>query len=279
MQLVWYLQAYVMMTHPDFNPIALAIGPLKVHWYGIMYLCAFASAWFVAMYRAKSPHSVVSRAQVENLITYGAFGVILGGRFGYVIFYNFDYWTRDPLWLFRIWEGGMSFHGGLIGVIVAMFIYSHRIRVSYISLMDFVAPIVPLGLGFGRLGNFIGQELWGRPTDSVWGMIFPKDPEGLARHPSQLYQAALEGLVLFVIVFWFSQKPRPRGAVSGLFLVLYALFRFLIEFVREPDKGINLLMGWMSRGQLLSLPLLVLGLALILFAYWPIPKAAATKNV
>lgn len=268
-----------MMTHPDFNPIALSIGPLKVHWYGIMYLLAFASAWFVAMYRAKAPHSVVSRLQVENLITYGAFGVILGGRFGYVIFYNFEYWTRDPLWLFRIWEGGMSFHGGLIGVIVAMFIYAHRIRVSYISLMDFVAPVVPLGLGFGRLGNFIGQELWGRPTDSMWGMIFPKDPDALARHPSQLYQAALEGLVLFAVVFWFSQKPRPRGAVSGVFLVLYALFRFLVEFVREPDKGINLLMGWMSRGQLLSLPLLFLGLGLILFAYWSPSRASASKNV
>jgi len=258
-----------MMVHPGFDPIALTIGPLKVHWYGIMYLCAFVSAWLIALHRAARPQAVISRAQVENLVTYGAFGVILGGRFGYVMFYNFEYWTSDPLWLFRIWEGGMSFHGGLIGVIVAMFIYANRIQVSYISLMDFVAPLVPLGLGFGRLGNFIGQELWGRPTTSSWGMVFPKDPEQLTRHPSQLYQAALEGLVLFALVFWFSRNPRPRGAVAGLFLVGYGIFRFMVEFVREPDAGIGLVMGWMSRGQLLSLPLIALGVTLLILAYWP----------
>lgn len=273
------LQVLAMLTHPNFDPIALSIGPLNVHWYGIMYLLAFGSAWFLAMHRAKQPHAVIGPHRVENLITYGAFGVILGGRFGYVVFYNFDYWMSDPLWLFRIWEGGMSFHGGLLGVLVAMFIYAHRIRVSYISLTDFVAPLVPLGLGFGRLGNFIGQELWGRPTDSAWGMIFPNDSEQLSRHPSQLYQAALEGLVLFVVLFWFSRKPRARGAVSGLFLVLYASFRFLVEFVRAPDKGIDLLMGWMSRGQLLSLPLLLLGLGLLIFAYWPKRVTPATNNV
>lgn len=264
-----------MLTYPGFDPVALELGPLKIHWYGIMYLFAFASAWLVAMYRAGAPHSLIKRSQVENLITYGAFGVILGGRFGYVVFYNFDYWMRDPLWLFRIWEGGMSFHGGLIGVILAMFIYAHRIRISYISLMDFIAPAVPLGLGFGRLGNFIGGELWGRQTDSRWGMVFPKDPDGLARHPSQLYQAALEGLVLFAVLYWFSRKPRPRGAVCGLFLVLYACFRILVEFVREPDEGIGLLMGWMTRGQMLSLPLIALGLGLIIYAYWPQPKTKA----
>jgi phosphatidylglycerol:prolipoprotein diacylglycerol transferase len=268
-----------MLTYPDLNPVALALGPLKVHWYGIMYLCAFASAWLLAMYRARLPHALINKLQVENLITYGAFGVVLGGRLGYVVFYNFDYWMSDPLWLFRIWEGGMSFHGGLIGVIVAMFLFAHRIRVSYISLMDFVAPLVPLGLGFGRLGNFIGQELWGRQTSVAWGMIFPKDPDGLVRHPSQLYQAALEGLVLFAVLFWFSRQPRPRGAVCGLFLVLYGVFRFLIEFVREPDQGIGLLMGWMSRGQLLSVPLFILGIALIILAYWPKFIPAANKSV
>jgi len=266
-----------MFTYPDLNPIAFSLGPLDVHWYGIMYLCAFASAWLLAWYRAGAPQSAISKAQVENLITYGAFGVILGGRFGYVIFYNFDYWMSDPLWLFRIWEGGMSFHGGLVGVALAMIIYAHRIRVPYIRLMDFVAPLVPLGLGFGRLGNFIGQELWGRPTDSSWGMVFPKDPEALVRHPSQLYQATLEGLVLFVVLFWFSRKPRPAGAVAGLFLILYGLFRFLVEFVRSPDKGIDLLMGWMSRGQLLSLPLLILGIALLVLAYWPARKPVADQ--
>ncbi len=276
-----------MLQYPDLNPIAftipigpislgnMTIGPFNVHWYGIMYLLAFASAWMIAMHRAKSPTATVNRAQVENLITYGAFGVIFGGRVGYVVFYNFEQWMRDPLWLFRVWEGGMSFHGGLIGVIMAMLIYSYRINRPFISVTDFVAPIVPLGLGFGRLGNFIGQELWGRVSDVPWAMVFPKamDPEGIARHPSQLYQAFFEGLVLFVVVFWFSAKPRPRGAVSGLFLVCYSIFRFTVEFVREPDQGIGFdLLGWMTRGQLLCIPMLLLGVALLIYAYAFAPK-------
>lgn len=271
-----------MLQYPDLNPIAftipigpislgnMTIGPFSVHWYGIMYLLAFASAWLIAMHRAKSPTATINRAQVENLITYGAFGVILGGRVGYVLFYNFDQWLRDPLWLFRVWEGGMSFHGGLIGVILAMLIYSCRINRPFLAVTDFIAPIVPLGLGFGRLGNFIGQELWGRVSDVPWAMVFPKamDPEGIARHPSQLYQAFLEGLVLFIIVFWFSAKPRPRGAVSGVFLIGYAIFRFSVEFVREPDQGIGFdLLGWMTRGQLLCVPMFLLGLGLLVYAY------------
>jgi len=265
-----------MLTYPDLDPIALAIGPLKVHWYGVMYLLAFASAWLLAMHQAKAPNALISKAQVENLITYGAFGVIIGGRLGYVVFYQFDYWMSDPLWLFRVWEGGMSFHGGLIGVIVAMLIYAHRIHKPYIALMDFIAPAVPLGLGFGRLGNFIGQELWGRPTTSSWGMVFPNDPSGLARHPSQLYQATLEGLVLFIVLFWFSRQPRPRGAVAGLFLVLYSSFRFLVECVREPDSYIGFdLFGWMTRGQMLSIPLFVLGLGLIIWGYRGARKPSA----
>lgn len=257
-----------MMTYPNIDPVAFSLGSFQVHWYGIMYLFAFASAWMLGMYRAGKPGAIVTRPQVENLITWAAFGVILGGRFGYVLFYHFDYWLDDPLWLFRIWEGGMSFHGGLLGVITAMFLYARRLGVSYLGLMDFVAPLVPLGLGFGRLGNFIGQELWGRATDSSWGMVFPRDPEALTRHPSQLYQAGLEGLLLFIIVFWFSAKPRPRGAVSGLFLISYAFFRFLVEFVREPDSHIGFdMLGWITRGQLLSLPLFALGVGLLIFAY------------
>ena len=278
-----------MLQYPELNPIAftipigpislgnMTIGPFDVHWYGIMYLLAFASAWLIAMHRAKAPTAAVNRSQVENLITYGAFGVILGGRVGYVIFYNFEQWLRDPLWLFRVWEGGMSFHGGLIGVILAMLIYSYRINRPFIAVTDFVAPIVPLGLGFGRLGNFIGQELWGRVSDVPWAMVFPKamDPEGIARHPSQLYQAFLEGLVLFIIVFWFSAKPRPRGAVSGIFLIGYSIFRFAVEFVREPDQGIGFdLLGWMTRGQLLCIPMFLLGLGLLVYAYAFAPKVA-----
>lgn len=257
-----------MITHPNIDPVALSIGPLDIHWYGITYLFAFASAWLVAMHRAKQPGSPVSRAQVENLITYGAFGVVLGGRFGYVVFYNFDTWMRDPLWLFRLWEGGMSFHGGLVGVLLAMLFYAHRIRLPYLTLTDFVAPMVPLGLAFGRLGNFIGQELWGRPTDLPWAMVFPKDPELLPRHPSQLYQFALEGVALFVILFLFSRKPRPVGAVSGVFLIGYACFRILAEFAREPDQHIQFdLFGWVTRGQLLSLPMFALGIGLLAYAY------------
>lgn len=275
-----------MLQYPDLNPIAftipigpisigeMTVGPFNVHWYGIMYLLAFASAWLIAMQRAKAPGATVNKTQIENLITYGAFGVILGGRFGYVMFYNFEQWLRDPLWLFRVWEGGMSFHGGLIGVIVAMIIYSYRINRSFIGLMDFVAPIVPLGLGFGRLGNFIGQELWGRVSDVPWAMVFPKAmPEGVARHPSQLYQAFLEGLVLFLIVFWFSAKPRPRGAVSGVFLLGYSTFRFGVEYVREPDLGVSLIAG-MTRGQLLCVPMFLLGVGLLVWAYALAPKAA-----
>lgn len=276
-----------MLQYPDLDPIAftipigplslgdMTIGPFNVHWYGIMYLLAFASAWLVAMQRAKSPNATVNKSQVENLITYGAFGVILGGRLGYVVFYNFEQFLRDPLWLFRVWEGGMAFHGGLIGVIVAMFIYSYRINRPFIEVMDFVAPIVPLGLFFGRLGNFIGQELWGRVSDVPWAMVFPKamDPAGIARHPSQLYQAFLEGLVLFVIVFWFSAKPRPRGAVSGVFLIGYSIFRFSVEFVREPDQGIDLI-GWMTRGQLLCVPMFILGIGLLVYAYAFTAKSA-----
>lgn len=269
-----------MLQYPDFDPIAVSIGPLhvfdkvigplNVHWYGVMYMCAFATAWLIALYRSSKPNSPVTKLEVENLITYGAFGVILGGRIGYVFFYNFDRWMSDPLWLFRVWEGGMSFHGGLLGVIVALYIYASRIKVNYISLMDFVAPIVPLGLGFGRLGNFIGQELWGRVSDVPWAMVFPKagDPLGVARHPSQLYQATLEGLVLFSVIFWFSAKPRPRGAVCGLFLLLYACFRSLIENFRQPDADIGFdLFGVITRGQLLSAPMFIGGIGLLVWAY------------
>ena len=281
-----------MLQFPDFDPVAVSIpsfevfdkviGPLNVHWYGIMYMFAFLSAWLIALYRCGKPQSPITKVEVENLITYGAFGVILGGRFGYVIFYNFDKWMSDPLWLFRVWEGGMSFHGGLLGVIIAMYIYATRIRVPYIALMDFVAPIVPLGLGFGRLGNFIGQELWGRVSDVPWAMVFPKagDPAGVARHPSQLYQATLEGLVLFAVIFWFSSKPRPRGAVSGLFLILYASFRSIIENFRQPDADIGFdLFGFITRGQLLSAPMFILGFGLLIYAYWFSDKKSSEKKV
>lgn len=274
-----------MLTYPVIDPIALSLGPfelfgksmgpLQVHWYGVMYLLGFAGAWWLAMHRAAKPGAVCSRAQVEDLIVYGAMGVVLGGRCGYVLFYHFDRFLSDPVWLLRVWEGGMSFHGGMIGVVLAMALYARKIKAPFFAVTDFVAPLVPLGLGFGRLGNFIGQELWGRATDASWAMVFPKDPLGLLRHPSQLYQAALEGLVLFVVLVWFSSKPRPRMAVSGLFLVLYGCFRFAVEFVREPDSHIGFdVLGWMTRGQLLTIPMVMLGAVLLTLAY----RRAATRD-
>jgi phosphatidylglycerol---prolipoprotein diacylglyceryl transferase len=277
-----------MLSYPDINPVAfsllsepialgdMAIGPFRVHWYGIMYLFAFASAWMIALYRAQLSEKLhwpnkIAPSHVENLVTYCAFGVILGGRLGYVFFYNFNHFLQEPLMLFRVWEGGMSFHGGLLGVIIAMFIYARKAEWSFVSLMDFVAPCVPTGLFFGRLGNFIGQELWGRVSDVPWAMVFPKamDPVGIARHPSQLYEAFLEGVVLFAIVFWFSSKPRPRGTVSGIFLLGYSSFRFFVEFFREPDLGIGFdLLGWMTRGQLLCVPMFLLGVWLFVDAYY-----------
>lgn len=274
-----------MLMHPNIDPVAFSVGPISVHWYGIMYLLAFATAWWLALQRAKRPDSPLAPKQIEDLIVYGALGVVLGGRFGYVFFYNFETWLQDPLWLFRIWEGGMSFHGGLLGVVVANVIYCRRIGIKFPELMDFVAVIVAPGLGFGRLGNFIGQELWGRPTDVAWGMVFQKDPEALVRHPSQLYQAFLEGVVLFVIVYWFARKPRPRLAISALFVTVYGICRFGVEFVREPDAHIQeLIFGWMTRGQLLTIPMILIGLGVFIWAYTkgfgvaPVPKRSNSSK-
>lgn len=264
-----------MLTYPEIDPVAVAIGPLKVHWYGLMYLAGFVAAWWLAMRRAAKPWSPVIKAEVEDLILYCAIGVVVGGRLGYVFFYNFPQLVADPLSLLRVWEGGMSFHGGLIGVMLATAWYARKIGTTFAALIDFVAPLVPIGLGLGRIGNFIGQELWGRPTDAPWGMVFPRDPELLVRHPSQLYQAFLEGLVLFVALWWFSSKPRPRLAVGGLFVLLYGIFRFLVEFVREPDGHIGFdLFGWMTRGQLLCLPMIAAGIALLVWSYrtQPLPE-------
>lgn len=264
-----------MLTYPEIDPVALAIGPLKVHWYGLMYLAGFAAAWWLAVRRSRKPWSPVIKSEVEDMILYCAIGVVVGGRLGYVFFYNFGELLADPLSLFRVWEGGMSFHGGMLGVLAATALYARKIGTTFWALIDFVAPLVPIGLGLGRIGNFIGQELWGRPTDGPWGMVFPRDPDLLARHPSQLYQAFLEGLVLFAALWWFSSKPRPRMAVSGLFALLYGVFRFLTEFVREPDAHIGFdLFGWVTRGQILSLPLIALGIALLVWSYrtQPLPE-------
>lgn len=257
-----------MLTYPAIDPVAIDLGSIKVHWYGIMYVVALAAAWGLGVYRANKPGAPLNKSQIEDLIFYGAVGIIVGGRFGYVFFYNFSEFLANPLWLLKVWEGGMSFHGGLIGVILAMVLYARKVQQPFIVIMDFTAPLVPIGLGCGRIGNFIGQELWGRATDLPWSMVFPKDPEQLARHPSQLYQAFLEGVLLFTILFWFSRKPRPRAAVASLFLVIYGIGRFSVEFVREPDAHLkaDLVFGWMTRGQVLSLPMIALGLVIFIVA-------------
>lgn len=258
-----------MLKYPLIDPIAISLGPVDIHWYGLMYLFGFLGGGYYAYRRAHRSDYPVQPKQVEDLVFWIAMGVILGGRVGYVFFYNFDKFLADPLWLFAVWEGGMSFHGGLLGVIAALYLFGRlKAKASLVQMGDFVAPMIPIGLGLGRIGNFIGQELWGRPTDAWYGMVFPADPDQLARHPSQLYQAALEGLVLGVVLWWFSRNPRPRGAVSGLFLLGYGLFRFIVEFVRQPDAHLGFqAFDWMTRGQQLSIPMILAGLGFIIWAY------------
>lgn len=256
-----------MLTYPQIDPVALQLGPLKIHWYGLMYLGGFVAAWWLANRRAVQPGSGWNKQQVSDLIFFCALGVVLGGRLGYVLFYNFDRFLVEPLWLFAVWEGGMAFHGGLLGVIVASAWFARKYRKGFFGVVDFVAPLVPIGLGLGRLGNFIGGELWGRATDLPWGMVFPR-ADALARHPSQLYQFALEGVLLFCLLWWFSSRPRPAMAVSGLFLAAYGSFRFLVEFARQPDAHLGFIaFDWLTMGQLLSLPMVAAGCGLILMAY------------
>jgi phosphatidylglycerol:prolipoprotein diacylglycerol transferase len=256
-----------MLTHPIFDPIALDLGFVKIHWYGIMYLIGFGAAWWLGQLRAKQPNSAWTPEQIGDLIFYCALGVVIGGRIGYVLFYDFGNFIDSPLRLFKIWEGGMSFHGGLIGVITAMWLYGRRLNKTFFQVADFVAPLVPIGLGAGRIGNFINGELWGKATDLPWGVVFPQ--AGMQpRHPSQLYEALLEGLALFLILWFYSKKPRPTMAVSGLFLVGYGCFRFIIEFVRIPDEHLGYLaLDWLTMGQILSTPMIILGIVLMALAY------------
>lgn len=256
----------MIWTHA-IDPIALSLGPLQVHWYGLMYLLAFASAYLLGRVRARRSDSGWSEQQLSDLIFYGAIGVILGGRFGYVLFYHFDYFLQDPLWLFAVWEGGMSFHGGLLGVILVLLWFARRESKTLLQIGDFVAPLVPLGLAAGRLGNFIGGELWGRPTDQSWGVIFPRAGDQLARHPSQLYEALLEGVVLFVVVWLYSQRSRAPGAVSGLFLMLYGVARSAVELFREPDAHLGFIgFDFLTMGQLLSAPMILVGVLLLVWS-------------
>jgi phosphatidylglycerol:prolipoprotein diacylglycerol transferase len=270
------------------DPVAVSLGPLDIHWYGIMYLLAFLFFWAVGGWIARHrPWWGWSPQDVGDFLFYGMIGVVLGGRLGYVIFYGFQNLLDDPMFLFRITDGGMSFHGGLIGVIVAMIWFARRTGRSFWQVADFAAPLAPVGLGLGRIGNFIGGELWGRISDAPWAMVFANaiQPGGwqsaelraawetgaldhLARHPSQLYQALGEGLALFLLLAVYSRKPRPSAAVSGLFLAGYGAFRFMAEFFREPDEHIGFLAGdWMTMGMLLSLPMVLAGIFMMIAAY------------
>ncbi|QSX78464.1 prolipoprotein diacylglyceryl transferase [Agrilutibacter solisilvae] len=276
------------------DPIALDLGtwnlPVvgtvhpQIHWYGVMYLFAFATAWWLGRSRIRAGRLPgVDEQGFGDLIFYGALGAVLGGRLGYILFYDLSTYLAEPLQVFKIWQGGMSFHGGLLGVLVAAWLWSRRHRHHLADTLDFVAPLVPPGLGFGRLGNYINGELFGKPTQGDWGVVFPTDPQlqgipldqlqaqfatgaldAYARHPSQLYQAGLEGLTMFVLLWWFSRQPRPRYAVMGVFALLYGTFRFIVEFVRVPDAQVGdagyLAMGWLTMGQVLSVPLIALGL-------------------
>jgi len=263
-----------MLGYPHIDPIAFKIGPLKVHWYGIMYLIAFAAAWFLAWWRARKPNSDWTADQVGDLILYAALGVLVGGRVGYMLFYDFPSFLHNPLILFRVWEGGMSFHGGILGVLFAMWLFGWKVKKSVWDITDFIVPMVPIGLGLGRLGNFINGELWGRVTQVPWAMVFPK-AGSLLRHPSQIYEFLLEGVILFIILWWFSAKPRPRFAISALFLLGYGSFRFFCEFFRQPDPQLGFIaLGWVTMGQLLSTPMILIGG----FSLWWIYRGKSGKN-
>jgi phosphatidylglycerol:prolipoprotein diacylglycerol transferase len=236
-----------MLAYPDIDPVAIALGPVKIHWYGLTYIAGLAFAWWLARRRAVTqPFSPLQRDQVDDLIFYAAVGIVLGGRLGYALFYGFERLSEDPLWVFRVWEGGMAFHGGLLGVLLAMALFARQQRIEW------------------------GQELWGRASDVSWAMVFPRDPLALARHPSQLYQFALEGCLLFLILITFSKRQRPTWAVSALFLMGYGALRFTAEFFREPDAHIGFdALGWLTRGQILCIPMLIIGAGLFYWAYRP----------
>ena len=251
----------------DFDRVAFTLLGWKVHWYGLMYVVGFVSAWWLGRLQIRRQAGQWNLQVLDDLMFYGGLGVILGGRLGYVLFYGFSDFLANPASIIKVWQGGMSFHGGLLGVMLAMWWVARKYNKRYFEVVDFVAPLVPLGLGAGRIGNFINGELWGKHTDLPWGMVFPTSGDMLPRHPNPLYEALLEGLVLFVIMWWFSSRPRPVMAVSGVFAIGYGVFRFLIEFVRVPDAHLGYLAGgWLTMGMVLSLPLVVVGVILVLLS-------------
>lgn len=275
------LRALEMLVHPQFDPIAFQIGFVAVRWYGLMYLLAFLGFYLLGRWRLQNTPDGRATGLVpddlEDLLFYGVLGVILGGRLGYVLFYKPTYYLSHPLEIVAVWQGGMSFHGGLLGVVTACAVFAQRRQVPWLRLMDFVAPLVPLGLAAGRLGNFINGELWGRATNLPWGMVFPQSGSMMARHPSQLYQSAGEGLLLFVVLWVFAARQRPAGRVAGLFLLGYGVLRGVAEWAREPDAFLGTLVGGLTMGQILCVPMILLG------TYWlkrtvPATVPEASKN-
>ena len=258
-----------MLLHPQFDPVAFSLGPLSVRWYGLMYLVAFVQFIVLGRYRIRTRPGLLTVGQLDDLLFYGMLGVIVGGRLGQVLFYEPGYYLAHPLEILAVWKGGMSFHGGFLGVLAAMGLWSRKHRIAWFDITDFIAPLVPLGLAAGRIGNFINGELWGRVADTSlpWVMIFPQAGDMQPRHPSQLYHVGLEGLALFTILWLFSSRPRPRSAVSGVFLIGYGAFRFITEFFREPDHGIFGQSYTISMGQWLSLPMILIGIAMLVLAY------------
>lgn len=257
----------MIFTHPQFDPVAIHLGSIGIHWYGLMYLMGFLGFLLLGKYQIRhKPWFNWNQNMLDDALFYGALGVILGGRLGYVVFYQASYFIHHPLEILAVWQGGMSFHGGFLGVLIAMFLFNKKYPQPWLKTMDFIAPLVPIGLGAGRMGNFINGELWGRVTNSSFGMIFPQ-ADNLVRHPSQLYEFALEGVVLFIILWWFSKKQRPTGAISSLFLIGYGSFRFLVEYTRQPDEFLGLLGLGLSMGQWLSLPMVLFGVWMLRASY------------
>lgn len=259
------------MEFPNFDPVILQIwGPIGLNWYGLTYLLGFLGAWWMGKSRSQLPGSIFTADQVSDFLFYAFLGVVLGGRIGYVLFYHFDFFMEDPRYLFRIYDGGMSFHGGLLGVLVSFWYFARKTNKTFFEIADFFAPMAPIGLATGRFGNFINGELWGKVTDlqsTPWAMHFPHDPAGVYRHPSMLYECLLEGIVLFFILYFYSKKPRPKMAVSALFLIGYGSFRFIVEYFREPDAHLKEMAEFLSMGQLLSLPMILLGGVMLALAY------------
>ena len=251
-----------MLIHPNIDPVALAIGPLAIRWYGLMYLIGFGAAWWLGRRRINQGHAPINLVQFEDLMFWCILGVILGGRIGYVLFYKPAYYLAHPNEILFIWQGGMSFHGGFLGVLIALYWIAQRHQIAWLKLGDFLAPLVPIGLATGRLGNFLNGELWGRVTDVSWGMLF-RDGGPMPRHPSQLYEMFAEGVLIFVLLWWYSSRPRPTGAVGGLFLLGYGFARFVCEFAREPDAFLGVLSLGMTMGQWLCLPMLLVGALLL----------------